>query len=313
MNTLSDKAKKAMKHNRLLWMAFDLYYHLHNRLTLKKYKTTFPPTAVVGEPTLENITSQVATAAQCFEPIYHKWCGEMRSPARMHRKQWEFIYILQALKKHGCIRDGSRGLGFGCGQEPIPALLARAGCEITATDLDFASAKEKGWVDSRYHAACLEQLNPFTLCPDHIFQEKANFRVVDMNDIPEDLAGYDFLWSSCALEHLGSGEKGLTFVKEAMSCLKLGGIAVHTTEYNISSDDNTFESEDLYLYRKSDLLRLATELEEAGHRVQPFNFSTGSSPIDAYVDLPPYRASPSLKIQVQQFAVTSIGIIIQKA
>ena len=57
------------------------------------------------------------------------------------------------------------------------------------------------------------------------------FRAVDMNDIPPDLRGFDFTWSSCALEHLGTLRAGADFVVEQMTCLRPGGVAVHTTEY----------------------------------------------------------------------------------
>ena len=38
------------------------------------------------------------------------------------------------------------------------------------------------------------------------------YREVDMRAIPTDLRGFDFAWSSCALEHLGSLGAGMAFV-----------------------------------------------------------------------------------------------------
>jgi len=306
--------KKMMKHNVFLWKLYDIYFSLHNQLTLKKHASLCASSQRgAEEPSLENITSQLATTFQCFEPRYKEWCDIMRSPARMNRKQWEFVYILEALWQLGCIAEGKRGLGFGCGQEPIPAILAKRGCNIVATDLDFESALEQGWATTQQHAATPEALNPFGMCPGDIFQQRVSFRVVNMNDIPQDLRGFDFLWSSCALEHLGSLESGLQFIHNAMNCLNPGGIAVHTTEFNLSSDEDTLDTSTLALYRKKDLVRLEKELYDLGHTVLPFNFCKGALPIDEYIDIPPYRPSPSLKIQIQQFTVTSIGIIIKKA
>ena len=159
----------------------------------------------------------------------------------------------------------------------------------------------------------MEALNPFEICPHEDFKRRTTFRAADMNDIPSDLKEFDFLWSSCALEHLGSIEHGLAFIINAMNCLKPGGVAVHTTEFNLSSDTDTVDAPGLCLFRKQDMLRLERELQSLGYHVSPFNFSKGTMPIDHYVDLPPFCPSPHLKVQVQQYAATSIGIIIRKS
>lgn len=263
-------------------------------------------------PRLSNPVCQLATAAQCIEPVYVEWCVRTQNLATFHRKKWEFAYILQCLRRTGMMAPGRRGLGFGCGREPIPAVLVRAGCEIVATDLAADVAGVRGWVDSLQHAAGLEALKKPTICADAVFSRRVFFRSVDMNAIPEEMTGFDFLWSSCALEHLGSLEHGLAFIRNAMRCLRPGGIAVHTTEFNLCSDDATFESPGLSLYRKSDLLRLAAELVAAGHKVAPFNWDAGSAALDAYVDLPPYSETTHLKLEVQKFACTSIGLLIRK-
>jgi hypothetical protein len=48
-------------------------------------------------PSLREISSQLCTALQHREPEYQRWCREMRSPSRLARKQWEFVFVLQAL------------------------------------------------------------------------------------------------------------------------------------------------------------------------------------------------------------------------
>jgi hypothetical protein len=203
--------KKLMKKCLLFWKLYDMYLFLHNRCYLCKYTGSPIPhqQRYSPEPSFERITSQLATSAQCFEPRYIAWCEAMRSPARIKRKQWESVYILEALRRHERIGEGSCGLGFGCGLEPLPAILAKKGCSIVATDIDLIRAEKQGWVDTRQHAASLANLNFFHLCPDDLFYRRVSFRVVDMNAIPSGLTGFDFLWSSCALEHLGSLEHGL--------------------------------------------------------------------------------------------------------
>ena len=133
-----------------------------------------------------------------------------------------------------------------------------------------------------------------------------------MNDIPSDLRGYDFNWSSCSFEHLGSIKKGIKFLKNQLSTLKPGGWAVHTTEFNISSNDRTLDSGDTVIFRAKDLEGLAKELRRAGHFMEELDFSLGGLPEDFEVDVFPHTENVHLKLQLNEFVVTSIGLIIQK-
>ena len=94
------------------------------------------------------------------------------------------------------------------------------------------------------------------------------YRAVDMNAIPDDLRDFDFTWSSCALEHLGSLDAGAAFVLRQMACLRPGGTAVHTTEYVVSSDTDTVEKGGTVLYRRRDIEALAEQLRAAGHEIE---------------------------------------------
>lgn len=150
------------------------------------------------------------------------------------------------------------------------------------------------------------------ICSEERFAQQVRFREVDMNRIPRDLTGYNFVWSCCALEHLGSLNAGTDFIVNSLACLKPGGIAVHTTEFNVSSDDVTFESPGLSLYRRKDLLALQERLIEMNCSMLPLNFHTGKLLEDQHVDLPPYEQKIHLKLQIQQFVVTSFGLVIRK-
>ena len=102
-----------------------------------------------------------------------------------------------------------------------------------------------------------------------------------MNHIHEDVQDYDFTWPACAFEHLGSIEKEFEFVKNSLKCLTPGGLAVHTTEFNVSSDDDTVGNQATVLLRKRDFEKLAAELQKEGHEIA-FNFNTGNSSCDKY-------------------------------
>ena len=141
----------------------------------------------------------------------------------LHRKMWEWLFIAEALRERGLLAPGRAGLGFGVGQEPLVALFADAGCDLVATDQPHGAAVASGWTDSEVEwAGGLEHLNTHGLCPDELFVRRVRFRPVDMNAIPDDLRGFDFTWSSCALEHLGTLGAGADFVMASMECLRAG-------------------------------------------------------------------------------------------
>jgi SAM-dependent methyltransferase len=209
------------------------------------------------------------------------------------------------------IAPGRRGLGFGVGKEMTVAVLAARGVRVTATDLDLTAAGPE-WVDTGQHAAGLADLNDKWICPTDLFAQLVEFRVEDMNAISRDLEGYDFAWSLCAFEHLGSLEHGLNFVKNSLRCIRPGGILVHTSEFNCSSDDATLDTGPAVLFRKRDYLQLAEELTREGHHLE-VNFNLGGGELDDYVDEAPWNDRRHLRLRLGGFVSTSFGLIIRKA
>lgn len=266
-----------------------------------------------SEPSLYWPVSQACTQAQIAEAAYAYWCGQIGETPRLHRKQWEFCYILQVLARYGMLAPGLRGLGFGVGEEPLSSVFAARGVSILATDLAAEQARHKGWIDTAQHAASKAALNARGLCDPAQFDALVDFRPLDMNAIDANLSGqFDFCWSACAFEHLGSIANGLDFVAHSIDCLKPGGVAVHTTEFNCASNDTTLDHAETVLFRRKDLLRLADRLAGKGCRLA-FRFNLGDQPLDRHVDVPPYRDDNHLKLSVGQWTSTSFGIVAVKA
>jgi len=262
-------------------------------------------------PNLVEPVSQLCTEAQLTEPAYAEFCAALGLSPAMHRKVWEFAWIAAVMRRARLLRPGLRALGFGVGTEPMPAFLAAHGLEVVATDAPPEVIHGQGWDTTAQHASGLGPLRRPVLVADAEFDRLVRFAPVDMNAIPAGLEGFDLCWSSCAFEHLGSIEHGLRFVEASLRTLRPGGIAVHTTEFNLSSDTDTFEAENLCLFRRRDMEALLERLARAGHTPWPLNLYPGDGAIDAHIDLPPY-ALPHLKLQVGQYVTTSIGIVVQK-
>ena len=258
------------------------------------------------------LRSRLCSQEQMETEQYARWCAEFLQKPSLHRKQWEWVFILQALEERGLLAPGRRGIGFGVGSEPLTALFARRGVEVVATDLDADAAVQAGWLNADQHAAGLAALDRLGLCPADRFARLVSFRVEDMNAISPDLhGGFDFTWSSCCFEHLGSIEHGLRFVEESLRLLKPGGVAVHTTEFNLSSNTDTLSEGGCVLFRRRDIDRLARRLTAAGHRIC-LDYSEGDGPADRHVDVPPYDLSLHLRLLLDGFVSTSIGLIVQR-
>ena len=266
------------------------------------------------EPARIPLTSCLCNQIHFSLDQYRFWVKLMKDRPKYMRKQWEFFYIAQILHERGFLKQGSKGLAFGVGREPLPALFASFGCEVLATDQSIESAVQAGWVRSNEHATDLSGLNDRSICASQIFSELVKFEALDMNAISSEFDGrFDFCWSACALEHLGSLRHGIDFILNSTRTLRPGGIAVHTAEYNLSSNDATIESQNLSIYRRRDIEALAAYLDGVDCDLEPIDFSQGCGFVDQVVDLPPFgRGEPHIRIRLGEFECTSIGLIVIK-
>jgi len=268
-----------------------------------------PNNIVAGTATGEYMTASNTLARDFLHAEFYEFCPKLKHPVVMHRKLWEWAFVYDRLRKADVLRPEKRGIGFGVGAEKLPSVFASLGARIVATDAPLAGH----WQASGEYAADKDQLFHPELISREQFDERVSFEFCDMNEIKSHLKDYDFCWSSCAFEHLGSIEHGINFVLNSVEgCLKVGGIACHTTELNLSSDDNTLETGVTVLYRKKDLERLSQTLKERGHSVEPIRIEAGAMPPDYLVDVPPYHSATHLKILLGSYVTTSVGIVVRR-
>jgi hypothetical protein len=256
--------------------------------------------------------SQLCTARQFEEPRYKHTCSVLREAPRLHRKQWELVYICRSLENAGMLAPGRRGLVFGVGREKLPSLFVSQGCRILATDQPPGKTADKYWVGADQHADSLDKVYFSEFVHREQFYKHASFQAVNMNEIPEELTEFDFCWSACALEHLGSLQHGLDFITNSLKCLKPGGLAVHTTEFNLGSASKTLEHGRSVVYRERDLVAFAKELCRLGHEIA-LNLHPGALPTDLMVDRD-HDSDIHLRLYVRaKILATSIGLAIRKA
>ena len=95
-----------------------------------------------------------------------------------------------------------------------------------------------------------------------------------------------------------------------MDCLRPGGVAVHTTEYLVSSEDDTVEAGGTVFYRRRDIEALVERLRRAGHDID-MDYRLGDTPEDLHVDVPPYT-DVHLRTQLAGYVTTSLALVVTK-
>jgi len=289
----------------------NLGYELGRALAERQLRST-PESPSAARP-----NSKLCTQSDFESDWFLYWCQEIRTIPFYHRKIWEFCYICQVLFMGGMLARGRCGLGFGCGEEPLPSLFAKYGVNVLATDLDPSREESEVWRVTGQHSTSVETYRRRDICPDEQLLANINFQPVDMKDLPHDFDGqFDFCWSACACEHLGSVASGLEFVENSLRTLKPGGIAVHTTEFTLE-DGEAPDDWPTVLYQKRHLVELVARLRSKGFQVVDFDFDPGEGIMDRLVDVPPWKhdllssAAAHLKLSVDGFTCTSAGVIIR--
>jgi SAM-dependent methyltransferase len=284
---------------------------------------------VAGEPRMHGISSKACTQADVASPWFVHWCSELHIKPFYHRKLWEFAFTLQAMYEAGLLQQGRRGFGFGCGEEPLPAFFAARGIDTVATDLDPARVAGMGWAETQQHASSRDKLYYPDIVARETFDRHVALAYVDMNNIPVEHDGkFDFCWSICAMEHVGSIELGLRFVKESLRVLKPGGVAIHTTEFNFEDSGHTVDHWMTVLFQRRHFEELARRLAREGHTLVAPSFDVGRGALDGFIDVPPYAFGRGgwisrdhwhdlnvghLKLAVHGHPTTCYGLIVRKS
>jgi hypothetical protein len=215
------------------------------------------------------------------------------------------------------LSNGKRGLGFGVGLEPLPALFAKNGCNVIATDLHPQDPKRDYWKSlgfkDKHHPITLKKnLNVGGICNPTMFEKNVTIQYLDMNYIYEMYKNkFDFTWSTSSFEHIGGINNSLALFRTQMKCLKVGGWAAHATAYNILSNDKTVDNHNICFFRKKDLEKLSKDLSDDGNYLEVLDLTTGKEPDDFRIQKAPYK-NPMINIDLMGYIVTSIILIAQR-
>ncbi|MBK6912349.1 MAG: class I SAM-dependent methyltransferase [Ignavibacteriales bacterium] len=196
--------------------------------------------------------SKICDSADWFEPEFNRIIREeLEEVPKFHRKQWEFAMIYYILEKQGLISEDKIGLSVGGGYERVLYSIARRINHLTVTDL---YELETTWDTARTDSpeALIKQRMPFNMDIN-----KLSVINMDMRDLKFEDNSFDFCYSSCSVEHIGSFEDFLKHLDEVWRVLKEEGIYVFTTELHLG--DETIRDPNNYIFSPSYLAKFINE------------------------------------------------------
>jgi len=198
------------------------------------------------------VSSKICDAADWFHPEINAIIREeLREIPRFHRKQWEFAMIFHVLRERGLLRPDSLGLSMGGGKELLLYAIASHIRQLVVTDL----------YDTQTTWDCAKTNDPDEFIragkPFPVDDNKVKALRMDMRALEFEENTFDFCYSSCSIEHIGTRDDFLLHLNEASRVLKDGGIYVLTTE--LGYGEEIIEHPNNYVFTRSYLNDLFEE------------------------------------------------------
>lgn len=144
-----------------------------------------------------------------------------------HRKIWESIHLIYALRKTGYLFPGNQGLAVGAGREEVLYYLAHKIKKMTAVDL-----YEGTYVGGEDEPDIPEK--PQKYAPFFYPREKLDFLRMDARELNFPDQTFDFILSLSAIEHFGTLPHIEKSIREMYRVLKPGGSCVITSELKLN-------------------------------------------------------------------------------
>jgi SAM-dependent methyltransferase len=272
-------------------------------------------------PTRFDWPAGVISQEQVLSPDFHYWISQLRLPLLINRKYWEYFVLLHQSFLAGLFerksflaglfeRSSSRVLGFGVGNEPIPAYFASKRVKVTATDY-IEGPSADAWSGTN-QLLNIENLVRPEICSVEIFNTFTAVENVDMNSIPSVFDNqFDLCYSLCSLGHIGGFSNGRNFILESLNVLKPGGIAIHTFEMDLGNLER-YEQPDHTIFLKEDVISIIEEAKSLGFEVKKYVLEQGDGYLENYLDQYPFGSSPHLFLDLNGRQCLPTVLIIKK-
>jgi hypothetical protein len=258
-----------------------------------------------------SLVSHACAAEHFLDPEFHRLIRDLGESFNWHRKLWEYATI--AMVSRLANSDMPRlAIGFGVGTEPLASYFAANSWSVLATDQPPDGTSSE-WASTGQYASNLSDLWKRNLVDEAVFSRAVRFAHLDMCHLPLDLPEADFMWSSCVIEHIGGVEPVRDFLKKSFAKLKPGGIAIHTTEYELGDQVETRDYGHCAVFRDIDFLQFQNDIRSLGGNIELSLFVPNDSYADKWVSQPPYPDDqPHLKLKLVDSITTSLAFIFQR-
>jgi hypothetical protein len=230
-------------------------------------------------PSFATPISQPMTASQLTEQPFAAWTN-MVGPAESLSQAdlWRRAYVLQALDRYGMLKPGARGLAFR-DNEHLAEIIAPMGCSLViARD----GAEEEDNVPRAPAVAV---------------------RAMSFLDQPDDLRGFDFLWSIGVANSLHSAEAAMRFIGTAMRALRPGGIAVHVFDMLATRERREFHEADLLPLHRKEIERLGLTLISQRNEIAQLNFGKTGDDAPLANTVTVHNHDGSMTVDIAPFAL----------
>jgi len=227
----------------------------------------------------------------------------------IHRKHWEWVLGLIALKRLDMIHNKIKALAVAAGKEDVLFYLANTIDHVYATDLYRGD-----WEESPYDFP----ENPKKYAPFKYREEGLTALRMDGTKLEFPDETFDFVFSFSSIEHFGGDRHvgALRSVKEMERVLKKGGIAAVATEFVINGKEHKefFNKQNLY----ADLIdQLQMKL------IEPLQLELNPKTLDTLLDfysavhwanedLEYKNSHPHILIRTRNLLHTSIMLVFKK-
>ncbi|MCK6586266.1 MAG: class I SAM-dependent methyltransferase [Polyangiaceae bacterium] len=171
----------------------------------------------MSEPMRPWSPCKLCDAMDFFRPGFVEHMARVGELPWFHAKQWEYFQLLETRRVYA---PNARVLvGLGCGCELTIPPLAEGAEEVIATDL---YGRKGAWDVAQRR-------------PDEVYPQLKNLRVhsMDMRKIDLPPGSADFVWSLCAVEHVGGIDEVADTLRQAGRLLSDSGVLFVSTEYNL--------------------------------------------------------------------------------
>jgi hypothetical protein len=209
-----------------------------------------------GAPSFHSPISQPMTSAQLAETAYRDRAETLPPQLATPETQWPHAFVLQALDTYDMFHPGTRGLALGDEACILASQLGLMNREIVA-------ARDPSRSGDRPSSEALSAAPVSALA-------------LDFTDIPDDLRGFDFIWSVNAANRMGSAMAARSFIESAMRCLRPGGLAVHV--FDMAILPAAADGDGSIAIVRSEIERLALTLIARSNDIAQLNFGGMNEP-----------------------------------